>query len=53
MSTDLPVLALTGLGALIVILALFTGGGIELLVVGLVTIAVAGLLSVLGGRRRL
>ena len=51
MQASLPVMALTILGILIAVLGLFVGGNIELTIVGLVTIAVAGLLQVLGQRR--
>ena len=45
-----PVLALTVLGILIALLGLFAGG-VELVVIGLVAIGVAGVLQVLGSRR--
>jgi hypothetical protein len=51
MSTSLPVTALTGLGILIVVLGLFVAGSIELILVGLGAIAVAGVLQVAGTRR--
>jgi hypothetical protein len=51
MESSIPVMALTFLGILIAVLALFAGGGIELILVGLGAIAVAGILQVLGSRR--
>ena len=51
MQASLPVMALTILGILIAVLGLFVGGNIQLTIIGLVTIAVAGVLQVLGQRR--
>ena len=51
MSISIPVAALTALGVLIAVLGLFVGGSIELVVIGLVAIAVAGVLQVTGTRR--
>jgi hypothetical protein len=51
MSSSLPVLALTFLGIVIALLGLFAAGSVELVIVGLVAIAVAGVLQVLGSRR--
>lgn len=51
MSMSLPVIALTFLGAIIAVLGFFAGGNIPLVVVGLASIAVAGVLQVLGQRR--
>lgn len=51
MESSLPVLALTFLGVLIAVLALFTGAGVELLLVGLGAIAMAGVLQAIGSRR--
>lgn len=51
MSASFPITALTILGILIAVLGLFVGGSPELIVIGLVAIAVAGLLQVLGTRR--
>jgi hypothetical protein len=50
MSSNLPVLALTFLGILIALLGLFAPA-VELIIVGLVSIAAAGVLQVLGSRR--
>ncbi len=51
MSGSFPIWALTALGILIVVLGLFVGGSVELVVVGLAAIAVAGILEVLRARR--
>ena len=51
MSTSVPVAVLTGLGLIIAVLGLFVGGSIELVIIGLVAIAFAGVLQVLGARR--
>lgn len=51
MSTSIPVAALTILGILIAVLGLFVGGSVELVVIGLVTIAVAGVLQIASSRR--
>jgi hypothetical protein len=51
MSVSMPVAALTGLGILIAVLGLFVGGSVELVVIGLVAIAVAGVLQVATMRR--
>lgn len=51
MSTSIPVAALTVLGILIAVLGLFVGGNIQLVVIGLITIAVAGVLQIAGSRR--
>lgn len=51
MDASLPIVALTVLGILIAVLGLFVGGSIELVVIGLVAIAVAGALQVARGRR--
>ena len=51
MSTSLPVAALTVLGILIAVLGLFAAGSVELVLVGLGAIAVAGVLQVAGARR--
>ncbi len=51
MPASLPVTALTVLGILIAVLGLFVGGSVELVVIGLVAIAVAGLIQVAGTRR--
>jgi hypothetical protein len=48
---SIPVLALTVLGILIAVLGLFVGGSVELVVVGLVAIGVAGVLQVATSRR--
>ncbi len=52
MSTSMPITALTVLGILITILGLFAAGNIWVAGVGLVAIAFAGILSVMGGRRQ-
>jgi hypothetical protein len=46
-----PVAALTFLGVLIALLGLFAGGSVQLIIVGLASIAVAGVLQVAGSRR--
>ena len=51
MSFSAPVMALTFLGILIALLGLFAAGNIYLIVTGLVAIAVAGVLQVMGQRR--
>ncbi len=51
MNTSLPVAALTVLGILLAVLGLFVGGSVELVVIGLIAIAVAGVLQVAGARR--
>jgi hypothetical protein len=52
METTAPVAALTILGNLLAVLGLFVAGNIQLVIVGLVAIFAAGLLQVLGARRR-
>ncbi|HET7168704.1 MAG TPA: hypothetical protein VFI69_05835 [Candidatus Limnocylindrales bacterium] len=51
MSTSLPVLVLVFLGALIAILGLFAAGNIVVAAVGLIAIAVGGVLDVAGRRQ--
>jgi hypothetical protein len=51
MPTSMPVAALTVLGILLAVLGLFVGGSVELVIIGLVAIAVAGVLQVAGARR--
>jgi hypothetical protein len=51
MSMSAPVAALTFLGFLIAVLGLFAGGSVELVLVGLAAIAVAGVLQVAAMRR--
>jgi hypothetical protein len=51
-SPSLPVLILTGLGAVIALLGLFAAGNVLLVIVGLVAVAVAGALHVAEQRRR-
>jgi hypothetical protein len=51
MPMSAPVAALTVLGILITILGVFAGGSIQVAIVGLVAIAVAGMLQVAGSRR--
>ena len=51
MPTSFPVTALTVLGILIVLLGLFAAGSVELIVVGLAAIAMAGIIQVAGMRR--
>jgi hypothetical protein len=50
MTTSLPVAALVLLGSLIAVLGLFAAGSIAVAAVGLVAIAVGGVLDVLGRR---
>jgi hypothetical protein len=50
MTTSLPVAALVTLGSLIAVLGLFAAGSIAVAAVGLVAIAVGGVLDVLGRR---
>lgn len=52
MEMNLPVMVLTGLGALIAILGIFAAGGIELIALGLGAVALAGILQVMGSRKR-
>jgi hypothetical protein len=47
---SVPVASLTLLGILVSVLGLFVAGNVALLAIGLVTIGVAGVLEVLGGR---
>jgi hypothetical protein len=49
-SMSLPVAALSVIGILLAVLGLFVGGSVELVVIGLVALAVAGVLQVLGQR---
>ena len=51
MPSSVPVMALTFLGIVIALLGLFAAGSVELVIVGLVAIGVAGVLQVLGARR--
>jgi len=51
LSASAPVVVLTILGALIAVLGLFAAGDIRITIVGLVAIAFAGVLQVLGTRR--
>jgi len=51
MSASLPVIVLTFLGALVAVLGLVAAGSIEVVVIGLVAIAVAGIIQALGSRR--
>jgi hypothetical protein len=50
-SPSLPVLILTGLGTIIALLGLFAAGNVLLVIVGLVAVAVAGVLHVAERRR--
>jgi hypothetical protein len=50
MTTSLPVAALVVLGSLIAVLGLFAAGSIVVATVGLVAIAVAGVLDLFGRR---
>jgi hypothetical protein len=50
MTTSLPVATLVVLGTLIVVLGLFAAGSIAVASVGLVAIATAGVLDVIGRR---
>ena len=52
METTAPDAALTILGNLLAVLGLFVAGNIQLVIVGLVAIFAAGVLQVLGARRR-
>jgi mannose/fructose/N-acetylgalactosamine-specific phosphotransferase system component IIC len=51
-TTSAPIAALTILGILLAVLGLFVGGSIQLTVVGLITVAVAGVLDVALRRSR-
>jgi hypothetical protein len=51
MSSSGPVMALTFLGIIIVLLGLFAAGSIEIVIVGLAAIGLAGVLQVAGSRR--
>jgi len=51
LSASVPVMILTVLGALIALLGLFAAGDIRVTIVGLVAIAFAGVLQVMGSRR--
>jgi hypothetical protein len=51
LSSSAPVLILTVLGALIALLGLFAAGDIRVTIVGLIAIAFAGVLQVMGTRR--
>ena len=48
---ELPVVALTILGILLVLLGLFAAGSVEPIALGMGAIAVAGVLAVVGSRR--
>jgi len=50
MPTTLPVAALTVIGILLVVLGLFAAGSLELIVLGVVAVAIAGVLQVAGAR---
>ena len=52
METTAPVAALTILGNLLAVLGLFVAGNIQLVIVGLLAIYAAGVLQILGARRR-
>jgi hypothetical protein len=52
METTAPVAALTILGNVLAVLGLFVAGNIQLVIVGLLAIFAAGVLQVLGARRR-
>lgn len=49
-SASLPVLVLTTLGGIIAVLAVFAGGELAYVIVGLSAVAVAGLLHVIDRR---
>jgi hypothetical protein len=51
MSSSVPVMALTFLGIIIVVLGLFAAGSVELIIVGLAAVGLAGILQVAGTRR--
>lgn len=48
----LPITFLAIIGALLVVLGLFVGGEIEMVIVGLIPLTLAGVLGVLVDRRR-
>ena len=50
-TADLPILALTFVGLLLVVIGLFAAGNLEVVVVGVVCLVAAGLFGVLMGRR--
>jgi hypothetical protein len=47
-----PITLLAMVGILLVSLGLFTGGAVQLVIVGLVPLAIAGVLGVIADRRR-
>jgi hypothetical protein len=51
MPVSMPIAALTTIGIVLAVLGLLVGGGIQLVIIGLIAIAVAGLLQVLAIRR--
>ena len=51
MTVSMPIAALTTIGIVLAVLGLLVGGGIQLVIIGLIAIAVAGLLQVLAIRR--
>lgn len=48
---SLPIVVPTVIGLLLVVLGLFVGGDINLVIAGLVPLALAGVLGVVAGRR--
>ncbi len=50
-AVELPVTVLTVLGILISVLGLFAAGNLVMVAVGLIAVAFAGVLAVLGARR--
>ncbi|HJW21922.1 MAG TPA: hypothetical protein VJ506_05795 [Candidatus Limnocylindrales bacterium] len=52
MNSSLPVYALTFLGILITLLGLLAAGNVTIVIVGLASIAAAGILQVMGSRRQ-
>ena len=50
-SVSLPVAALVVIGIVLAVLGLLVGGGINLVIIGLIAIAVGGVLQVMGSRR--
>lgn len=52
MTLSLPVMTLTAIGVVLVVLGLFAAGSIELVGLGILAVAIAGVLEVAGSRRR-
>ncbi len=51
MQTSVPVATLTAIGVLLVVLGLFAAGSLELIVLGVVAVAFAGVLQTIENRR--